>query len=274
LARNILITGCSSGIGLAAAHTLRGRGWRVIAACRKPRDVAARQADGFDSVLIDHGDPDSVDAGWHATMEITGGTLDALFNNGGHGMSGAAEDISRAALEHVFASNLFGVHQLTRLALPGMITRGHGRIVMHSSVVGYTPLRWRAAYVATKHAIEGLTNTMRIELRGTGVHASILNTGPVASGFRDNSTRLFDRWIDVDASRHATYYRDVFMVERASDAPAPFEGTADHVVRKLVHAVEARRPRTRYFITPHAYVAAVLTRLLPDRLKDRIGAML
>jgi NAD(P)-dependent dehydrogenase (short-subunit alcohol dehydrogenase family) len=274
LTRSILITGCSSGIGLAAANTLRDRGWRVIAACRKPQDVAARADDGFASVRIDYGDAASVDEGWREAMEITDGRLDALFNNGGHGMSGAAEDVPREALELVFASNVFGAHQLTRLALPVMIARGHGRIVMHSSVVGYTPLRWRAAYVATKHAIEGLTNTMRLELRGTGVHASILNTGPVASGFRANSTRLFDRWIDVDASRHATYYRDVFMAERESDEPVAFEGTADHVVKKLIHAIEAPRPRTRYFITPHAYVAAVLTRILPDRLQDQIGARL
>ena len=274
LTRSILITGCSSGIGLAAAHRLSGRGWQVIAACRKAEDVAARQAEGFDSVRIDHDDAASVEQGWHEAMEMTGGTLDALFNNGGHGMSGAAEDVPREALELVFASNVFGVHQLTRLALPGMIAQGHGRIVMHSSVVGYTPLRWRAAYVATKHAIEGLTNTLRVELRGTGVHVSILNTGPVTSGFRENSTKLFARWIDVDASRHAAFYRNDFMASRGSDAPAPFEGTADDVVRKLIHAVEAPRPRPRYFITPHAYVAAVLTRVLPDRVKDRIGAWL
>jgi NAD(P)-dependent dehydrogenase (short-subunit alcohol dehydrogenase family) len=119
LTRSILITGCSSGIGLAAAHTLRGRGWRVVAACRKAEDVAARQADGFDSVRIDHGDAASVEQGWREAMEITGGTLDALFNNGGHGMSGAAEDVPREALELVFASNVFGVHQLTRLACRG-----------------------------------------------------------------------------------------------------------------------------------------------------------
>jgi short-subunit dehydrogenase len=90
---------------------------------------------------------------------------------------------------------------------------------MHSSVVGYTPLRWRAAYVATKHAIEGLTNTMRIELRGTGVHVSILNTGPVASGFA-RTPRLFDRWIDVDASRHAAFYETTSWPSASSDAPA------------------------------------------------------
>lgn len=274
MTRTILITGCSSGIGLAAARTLRARGWQVVAACRKPEDVAERAKEGFDAVRIDHGDPESVEEGFRDALARTEGRLDALFNNGGHGMSGAAEDISRAALEHVFHSNVFGVHQLTRLALPGMIARARGRIVMHSSVVGYTPLRWRAAYVATKHAIEGLTNTLRIELRGTGVNVAILNTGPVTSGFRENSNRLFARWIDVDASRHAEFYRTDFMAERGSDAPVPFQGTADDVVRKLIHAVEAPRPRTRYYITPYARIAAVLTRTLPDGIKDRIGARL
>jgi NAD(P)-dependent dehydrogenase (short-subunit alcohol dehydrogenase family) len=266
--RSILITGCSSGIGLEAARTLRDRGWQVIAACRKPADVEARAAEGFDAVRIDHGDADSVEAGWAAAMGLTGGRLDALFNNGGHGMSGAAEDISRAALEHVFHSNVFGVHQLTRLALPGMVAQGAGRIVMNSSVVGYAPLKWRAAYVATKHALEGLTKTMRVELRGSGVHVAILNTGPVTSDFRHNSADLFDTWIDVDASRHARFYREEFMAQRRSDAPSPFERPASAVVRRLVHAIEAPRPRLRYQITPPAYIGAALTRLLPDRAQD------
>jgi NAD(P)-dependent dehydrogenase (short-subunit alcohol dehydrogenase family) len=266
--RSILITGCSSGIGLEAAQTLRTRGWQVIAACRKSADVDRLAAEGFDAVRIDHGDADSVEAGWSEAMALTGGRLDALFNNGGHGMSGAAEDIPRAALEHVFHSNVFGVHQLTRLAVLGMLKQGHGRIVMHSSVVGYAPLQWRAAYVASKHALEGLTKTMRVELRGTGVHMAILNTGPVTSGFRQNSADLFDTWIDVDASRHADFYRTAFMAQRRSDAPSPFERPASAVVRRLIHAVEAPRPRLRYQITPPAYIAAALTRILPDRAQD------
>lgn len=271
MGRSILITGTSSGIGLDAARGLRARGWHVIAACRKDDDLEARRAEGFDVVRIDHGDADSVEAGWRAALEITGGRMDALFNNGGHGMSGAGEDVPRAALEHVFASNVFGVHQLTRLAIPVMLAQGAGRIVMHSSVVGYTPLKWRSAYVATKHAIEGLTNTMRVELRGTGVHLSILNTGPVTSGFRANSSKEFDRWIDADSSRHAEYYRTVFNARRTSDAPDRFELPGTAVVKKLIHAVEAPRPRTRYYITTPAYIAAVLTRILPDRAQDWIS---
>jgi NAD(P)-dependent dehydrogenase (short-subunit alcohol dehydrogenase family) len=268
--RSILITGCSSGIGLAAAEGLRARGWRVIAACRSDLDVDARRSDGFESVRIDHGDPDSVEAGWQAAMQITGGTLDALFNNGGHGMPGAAEDVPREALEQVFHSNVFGVHQLTRLAIPVMLAQGHGRIVMHSSVVGFVPLKWRAAYVATKHALEGLTNTMRIELRGTGVQVSILNTGPVTSGFRENSARLFDTWIDAGNSRHAAFYRGPFTARRHSTDPDRFELPASAVVAKLVHAVEAPRPRIRYYITLPAHVAAILSRILPERARDWI----
>jgi NAD(P)-dependent dehydrogenase (short-subunit alcohol dehydrogenase family) len=266
--RSILITGCSSGIGLDAARTLRDRGWQVVAACRKPGDVAARAAEGFDAVRIDHGDAASVAAGFADAMALTGGRLDALFNNGGHGMSGAAEDIPREALELVFHSNVFGVHQLTRLAVPVMVAQGHGRIVMHSSVVGYAPLQWRAAYVATKHALEGLTKTMRLELRGTGVHMSILNTGPVTSDFRRNSTELFERWVDVDASRHAAFYRDVFIADRKSDRPAPFELPGSAVVDKLIHAIEAPRPRLRYRITVPAHLGAILNRILPDRAQD------
>jgi NAD(P)-dependent dehydrogenase (short-subunit alcohol dehydrogenase family) len=270
LTRSVLITGCSSGIGLDAARTLRDRGWTVIAACRKPGDVAARQAEGFPSVRIDHGDAESVETGFAEALALVDGRIDALFNNGGHGMSGAAEDLPRAALEHVFQSNVFGVHQLTRLALPAMIGRGAGRIVMHSSVVGFTPLKWRAAYVATKHALEGLTKTMRVELRGTGVHVSILNTGPVTSAFRENSSALFERWIDVDASRHAAFYRGPFTARRTSATPDLFERPASAVSARLVHALEARRPRTRYYITAPAYAAAGLTRILPDRAQDWI----
>ncbi|MFW5654860.1 MAG: SDR family NAD(P)-dependent oxidoreductase [Roseicyclus sp.] len=272
MTRSILITGCSSGIGRAAADAFRDRGWQVIAACRKQADVERLAGEGFDAVRIDHGDARSVEAGWDAAMALTGGRLDALFNNGGHGMSGAAEDIPRAALELVFHSNVFGVHQLTRLAIPVMLAQGHGRIVMHSSVVGYAPLKWRAAYVATKHALEGLTKTMRVELRGTGIHMAILNTGPVTSGFRHNSAALFDAWIDVDASRHARFYREDFMAQRRSDAPSPFERPASAVVRRLIHAVEAPRPRLRYQITPPAYLGAALTRLLPDRAQDWLVA--
>jgi NAD(P)-dependent dehydrogenase (short-subunit alcohol dehydrogenase family) len=274
MARSILITGCSSGIGLETAHVLRARGWHVIAACRAADDMRALRDDGFDAVQIDYGDAAGVTMGWKAALDLAGGRLDAVFNNGGHGMSGAVEDISRAALEHVFHSNVFGLHQLTQLAARHMIAQGGGRIVQHSSVVGFAAFQWRGAYVATKHALEGLTKTMRVELRGTGVHLALLNTGPVTSGFRENSVTLFERWVDVDASRHAQFYKTVFMADRRSDKPAPFELPASSVSRRVIHAIESPRPRLRYYITVPAHIAFWVTRLLPDHMQDWIVAKL
>ncbi|MBF9059692.1 SDR family NAD(P)-dependent oxidoreductase [Rhodobacterales bacterium HKCCSP123] len=269
MARSVLITGCSSGIGAAAALGLRARGWTVIASARKPEDVARLRAEGFPAVRIDHHDSASIAQGWAEAVTLAGGRIDALFNNAGHGMPGAAEDLPRGALEEVFSSNLFGLHELTTHAIRHMRAEGGGRIVQHSSVVGFTALKWRAAYVATKHALEGLTNTMRIELRGTGIHVSTLNTGPVTSGFRDRSMAQFDRWIDVDASRHAGFYRTKWTARREAGRDL-FELGPEAVVKKLVHALESPRPRRRYYITTPAHVAAVLTRILPGALQDRI----
>ena len=269
MARSVLITGCSSGIGAAAAHGLRARGWQVIAAARRPEDVAQLQAQGFSAVRIDHHDSASIAEGFAAAVTLAGGRLVALFNNAGHGMPGAAEDLPRGALEEVFSSNLFGLHEVTTHAIRHMRAQGAGRIVQHSSVVGFTPLKWRAAYVATKHALEGLTNTMRVELRGTGIHLSILNTGPVTSGFRDRSMAQFDRWINIDASRHAAFYRSKWTARREGGRDL-FELGPEAVVKKLVHALESPRPRRRYYITTPAYVAAVLTRVLPGAIQDRI----
>ncbi len=269
MARSVLITGCSSGIGLAAAQSLRARGWLVIAAARKTGDVARLEAEGFAAVRIDHHDSASIAEGFAQAVTLAGGRLDALFNNGGHGMPGAAEDLPRGALEEVFASNLFGVHELTTHAIRHMRAQAAGRIVMHSSVVGFTPLKWRAAYVATKHALEGLTNTMRIELRGSGIHVATLNTGPVTSGFRNNSMAQFDRWIDAEQSPHAEFYRVKWTARREAGRDR-FELGPDAVVRKLIHALESPRPRRRYYITTPAYLAAVLTRVLPGAAQDWI----
>jgi NAD(P)-dependent dehydrogenase (short-subunit alcohol dehydrogenase family) len=273
MTRTVLITGCSSGIGLAAAQALRAGGWTVIASARQPGDVARLTAEGFAAVRIDHHDSASIAEGFAQAVELAGGRLYALFNNGGHGMPGAAEDLPRGALEEVFSSNLFGVHELTTHAIRHMREQGAGRIVQHSSVVGFTPLKWRAAYVATKHALEGLTNTMRVELRGSGIHVSTLNTGPVTSGFRDNSMAQFDRWIDADASPHAAYYRGKWRARREVGRDR-FELGPEAVVRKLVHALDSPRPRRRYYITTPAYVAAGLTRLLPGAAQDWIVSRL
>ena len=194
--RVILITGCSSGIGLDAARTLRDRGWRVFASCRREADCARLRADGFEAPRIDYTDEASIAEGVAQVGDATGGRIDALFNNGAHGCPGLIEDLPRGALREIFEANVFGWHDLTRQVIPLMRARGAGRIVQNSSVLGLVALGWRGAYVSTKFAIEGLTDTLRVEMRGTGIHVSLIEPGPVTSRIRENSRAPFERWID------------------------------------------------------------------------------
>ena len=164
MVRTILITGCSSGIGLDAARTLGGRGWRVLATCRAPEDCARRRAEGLESFPLDLADADGLARAAAEALDRTDGRLDALFNNGAFAIPGAVEDMPRDALRAIFETNLFGQVDLANRVLPAMRARGSGRIVMTSSVLGLVAVPWRGAYVATKFALEGITDALRLEL--------------------------------------------------------------------------------------------------------------
>ncbi|KPP83296.1 MAG: putative short-chain dehydrogenase [Rhodobacteraceae bacterium HLUCCO07] len=267
--RSILVTGCSSGIGHDAAHGLRARGWRVFAACRKPGDCARLRDEGFDAPLIDHADAASIESGLAEVLEATGGRLDALFNNGAFALPCAVEDLPTDGLRSIFEANLFGVHDLTRRVIPVMRTQGHGRIVNCSSVLGLVPMRWRGAYVATKFALEGLTDVLRIEMRDTPLHVITIEPGPVTSKIRENSIPHFERWIDWESSARAEQYRDS-LLKRLYTARGPdrFELPASAVTRKLAHALESRRPRPRYYVTTPTYLMGAARRILPTRALD------
>jgi NAD(P)-dependent dehydrogenase (short-subunit alcohol dehydrogenase family) len=267
-ARSILITGCSSGIGHDAAHGLRARGWRVFAACRRPEDCARLHGEGFDSPLIDLQDSATITSGLAEVLEATGGRLDALFNNGAFACPGAVEDLPTDALRAIFEANFFGWHELTRQVIPVMRAQGHGRIVQNSSVLGLVVMPWRGAYVASKFALEGLTDTLRIEMRGTGVRIVSIEPGPVTSRIRENAIPHFERWIDWQGSARAAQYdtlRDRLYKDRGPDR---FELPAAAVTRKLVHALESPRPRPRYYVTTPTYLMGALRRLLPTRALD------
>ena len=268
--RAILITGCSSGIGYDAAQGLKARGWRVFAACRKAEDCARLQAEGFESPLIDHHDPEGIERALAEVLEATGGRLDALFNNGAYACPGLVEDLPRGALEEIFSANLFGVHQLTRAVIPVMRAQGGGRIVQCSSVLGYVGAEFRGAYVATKFALEGLTDVMRMELAGSGIQVSLIEPGPVTSLIRQNSIPHFERWIDWRASAQSERYAKLLHRLYESRGPDRYELPASAVTKVLVHAVESPRPRPRYRVTTPAKVAAGLRRLLPTRMLDRV----
>lgn len=270
--RSILITGCSSGIGYAAAHGMRARGWHVFAACRKAEDCARLTDEEFDSPQLDYSDPDSIITALADVLEATGGTLDALFNNGAYAIPGAVEDLPTQALREIFEANFFGWHTLTQAVIPFMRAQGHGRIVQCSSVLGLVTMPWRGAYNATKFALEGFTDTLRIEMRDTPVKVILIEPGPVTSNIRANSIPHYERWIDWAASPRAQQYRDVIhqRLYHSNGKPDRFELPPQAVVKKLIHAVESPRPRPRYYVTTPTHVSGVLRRILPTRALDRI----
>ena len=272
--RSVLITGCSSGIGLDAARGLQARGWRVFATCRQEADCARLRETGLESFRLDYEDPDSIAAAVEETRARNGDRLDALFNNGAYALPAAVEDLPTDGLRAIFEANFFGWHELTRRVIPVMRAQGHGRIVQCSSVLGFSAIKWRGAYVATKYALEGLTDTLRLEMRDTPIAVILIEPGPVTSRIRVNSQPHFERWIDWENSPRADQYRASLLKRLYRDAGTPdrFELPPSAVTRKLVHALESPHPRPRYYVTTPTYLVGTLRRLLPTRALDRVLA--
>lgn len=268
--RSILITGCSSGIGYQAAHDLKNRGWRVFATCRQEADCERLRNEGLESFPLDYADEDSIAAALAEALRRTGGTLDALYNNGAYACPGLVEDLPRGALREIFEVNLFGYHDLTRRVIPVMRAQGHGRIINCSSVLGIVALQWRGAYVATKFAMEGLTDVMRLELVGTGIHCILIEPGPVTSMIRQKAIPHFEKWIDWNASAQRDKY--VKFENRLYGPPSKdrFELGPEAVTRKLIHALESPRPQQRYYVTLPTYFAGIMRRFLSTRMMDWI----
>jgi NAD(P)-dependent dehydrogenase (short-subunit alcohol dehydrogenase family) len=266
----ILITGCSSGIGLAAAQILNERGWRVFATARKQEDVDMLPLHGLESLRLDLDDSDSIREAVEEVLARTGGKVDALFNNGAYGQPGAVEDLSRQAMREQFETNLFGCLELTNLVIPAMRRQGHGRIVMNSSLLGLAGFPYRGAYVASKFALEGLTDTLRMELAGTGISVSLIEPGPITSKFRENALKHFRRHIDMERSEHRdAYLGQIARLEKPGPA-APFTLPPKAVVNRLIHALESRRPRARYYVTLPTFLVGYARRLLPSWGMDRL----
>lgn len=267
--RSVLITGCSSGIGRDAALFLHARGWHVFAACRRPEDCSALRDLGLDSPRMDLDDPASIETGLAEVLDATGGTLDALCNNAGFALPGAVEDLPREALRRQFETNLFGTHDLTTKVIPVMRRQGHGRIVTISSVLGLVPLRWRGAYVASKHGLEGLTDTLRLEMADSPVRVILIEPGPITSEIRAKSIPGFERWIDWQNSpRRAQYEAALLPRLYTARGPDPFELPPRAVSETLLRALTAPRPKPRYYVTKPTHLMGAARRLLPTRALD------
>lgn len=267
--KSLLITGCSSGIGYACAHYMRDRGWRVFPACRKQEDVDRLKREGFAAVRIDYTDTDSILNGLADVLEATGGRLDGLFNNGAMGLPGPVEDLPTDALREVFEVNVFGQHELTYRVIPVMRRQGSGRIVFTSSVLGFIVYPWRGGYNASKFALEGLVQTLRIEMRDSPIRVSTIQPGPIATSIIKNAAPQFDKWVDWENSARADQYR-ASLLKKLYDPSPPgvFTRPPEAVAKVLRHALEARNPRPNYMITFPTRASNIFKRLIWSRLHD------
>ena len=268
--RSVLITGCSSGIGECVAHGLHRRGYRVFASVRNRDDCEPYRQAGIECLVLDYADSASIEAALAQLLKRTGGRLYALFNNGAYGQPGACEDLSRAALREQFETNVFGWMELTNRIIPVMRAQGYGRIIHNSSILGFAAMPMRGAYNASKFAIEGFSDTMRLELADTDIHVSLIEPGPIESRFRANAYRAFQRHIEVENSVHRQRYQKMIERFETSGNVQPFTLPPEAVLKRVVHALESRRPKIRYPVTVPTYLFAWLKRVLSSRMLDRL----
>ncbi len=267
---SILINGCSSGIGLYCAKELQQRGYNVIASCRKDDDVKTLQTSGLQCVTLDLDSESSIEQGWQQALALANGNIDALFNNGAYGQPGALEDLPTQALRQQFETNLFGWHHLSRLAVAHMLQQQHGRIIQNSSVLGLVAMKYRGAYNASKFALEGYTDTLRLELANTPLHVSLIEPGPITSLFRQNAKAAFEQNIDANNTRHQSAYQKTLERLEQEGPSSKFTLPASAVYKALLHALEKPTPKARYYVTFPTHLFAWLRRILPVSLLDNI----
>jgi len=267
--KTVLITGCSSGIGYHCAHAVQHAGFHVIVTARDQADVERLKDEGFEALQLDLDDSLSIDRAVAEVKRLTNGKLYALFNNAAYGQPGAVEDLRRDVLRAQFETNIFGTHELTVKLLPMMIEAGEGRIIQNSSVLGFAAMRYRGAYNASKFALEGLSDTLRLELEGTGVFVSIIEPGPIRSRFRANALEKFLKNIDREHSRLSQLYQKK-LEQLQSDEDAPFTLGPEAVAKALLDALESKHPKIRYRVTFPTHLFYWLKKILPDRVMDWI----
>lgn len=268
--RTVFITGCSSGIGYCTAHGLRQRGYRVIASARQPADVERLREEGLECLQLDLDSSASIHQAVEKLSEMTGGCLFGLFNNAGFGQPGAVEDLRREVLRAQFETNVFGTLELTNALLPWMRAAGEGRIIQNSSVLGFVSLAYRGAYNASKYALEGLYDTLRLELADTHIHAILIEPGPILSRFRVNAMAAYKQNIDVENSAHRDNYLATEKRLTRKGPAAPFTLPPEAVLERVTKALESRSPRARYYVTFPTYLFGSLKRILSTRALDRV----
>ena len=270
--RTILLTGASTGIGAHCARALKADGWRVFATARNDEDIHALEVDGIEAFYLDYCEPQSIAALVASVLERTGGTLNALFNNGAYAQAGAVEDLPVEALRAQFEANFFGWHDLTRRIVPVMRAQGHGRLIHCSSVLGLFPGVYRGAYCASKHAIEGLMLCQMLELKRSGIKVSLIEPGPVRSRIAPNGLPWLNKYIDIENSVHRRAYQWQIARMTSGGSNNRFKLGPEAVYAALDKALNAANPRVHYRVTLVTKVGVFLKRILPHRLFYKIAS--
>lgn len=266
----ILITGCSSGIGFDTVFALQKRGHRVVASCRSLDDVQKLTNMGVETLHLDVNDSVSIQTAFTQLLNSTAGQLDVLINNAGYGQAGALEDVSRNALRQQFETNVFGLMELTNLAIPVMRRQGQGRIINISSVLGVISMPFRGAYNASKYAVEGLSDTLRLELKASNIKVITVEPGPIESRFRDNSVDGSLKNIDTSHSHFKKQYDTMLTSYKQAKSKSRFTKKPEAVINKLIHAIEATNPRAKYPVTFPSHAFIFLKRILTTKSLDRL----
>ena len=266
---NILITGCSTGIGYYCAKELIKNGFNVYATCRYEKDVKRLQDEGLEAFKLDLRSSKSIQDAVSWVSEKTDGKINVLFNNGAYGQPGAVEDLTREVLKEQFETNVFGTQELTNLIIPLMRKNGFGRVIYNSSVLGFAAFAYLGAYNASKFAIEGLCDTLRLEMKGSGIDIVLIEPGPIRSDFRKNALKKFKDNIDVKNSAHSKVYEKT-LERLQSDGDAPFTLGEDAVYDVLLKAIIAKKPKERYLVTFPTKLFWFLKRLLSTKLLDKV----
>lgn len=269
--RSVLVTGCSSGIGLATAELLRDCGWKVFPTARKADDLERLVTMGFPRVELDVTSSVSIEGAVDQVLSANHGRLGALVNNAGFGMPGAVQDLTRDAMRHQFEVNLFGLQELTNRCIPVFRTQGSGRVVNVSSVVGRLALPFMGIYSASKFALEALSDVQRVELSPDGICVSLVEPGPIRTHFSTNCASEGERVLDTQHTRFGSAYRRYFEKRRSGGMSEDrFRLPPEAVAGKIRHALESPRPKIRYCVTVPAYLGSWAARYIPAGLIDRM----
>ena len=266
----VLVTGCSSGIGYHVAKGLMARGYTVYATARKEEDVKRLIAEGFKCLQLDYADSTSVQDLANELMLLVGTNLYGVFHNGAYGQPGAVEDLTRETMEKQFAANVFGWMELNNRLVVLMRHNGRGRIIFNSSVLGLVAMPFRGAYNASKFAIEGFADTLRLELSDTQIEVSIIEPGPIESRFRPNALQALNENVNMQDSVHRDRYKRTLERLAKQGNVDPYTLKPEAVLEKVIHAFESNKPKARYYVTIPTYFMGIMKRFLPAKMLDKL----